>query len=75
MVTLTTRSNNVNFTLWTLQILLALHTAVGAIWKSSNTENYMPSLAAIPHGLWVGMIVVELLCAVALVIPAATTSQ
>jgi hypothetical protein len=71
MVTLTTRSNNVNFTLWTLQILLALHTAVGAIWKSSNTENYMPSLAAIPHGLWVGMIVVELLCAVALVIPAA----
>lgn len=52
-----------------LQILLALHTAVGAIWKSSNSERIMPSLAAIPSGLWQSMIVLELVCAIALVVP------
>jgi hypothetical protein len=50
-------------------VLLALHTAVGAVWKSSNSEQSMPSLAAIPHGVWVGMGVVELLCAIALIVP------
>jgi len=49
--------------------LLALHTAVGAIWKSSNSERSMPSLAAIPHGVWVSLVGVELLCAIALVVP------
>ena len=52
-----------------LQILLALHTAVGAIWKSSNSERTMPSLAAIPHGVWQAMVVAELICAVALIVP------
>ncbi len=52
-----------------LQILLALHTAVGAVWKSSNSEQAMPSLGAIPHGVWQSMTVLELLCAVALIIP------
>ena len=59
-----------NVVLWFFQILLALHTAVGAAWKTSNSERSMPSLAAIPHGVWLGMAVVELLCAVALVGPA-----
>jgi hypothetical protein len=54
---------------WTLQILLAFHTAVGAVWKSSNSERIMPTLAAIPHALWQSMIVVELLCAIALIVP------
>lgn len=56
--------------MWFLQILLALHTAVGAVWKSSNSEHPLPSLAAIPHGAWLGMSVLEVLCAVALIAPA-----
>ncbi len=59
-----------NVLLWVLQVLLAVHTAVGAVWKWSNPENSMPSLGAIPHGVWLGMSVVELFCAVALVVPA-----
>jgi hypothetical protein len=56
--------------LWTLQALLALHTAVGAVWKWSNSEQTMPSLGAIPHGVWLGMSALELLCVVALIVPA-----
>ena len=58
-----------NVFLSSLQVLLALHTAVGAIWKSSNSERTMPSLGAIPHPIWSAMVVLELLCAVALVVP------
>jgi hypothetical protein len=60
----------VNVLLWILQILLALHTAVGAVWKWSNSEQTMPSLGAIPHGVWLGLSVLELLCVVALIVPA-----
>ena len=59
-----------NILLWVLQILLALHTAMGAVWKFSNSERAVPSLKAIPHGVWLAMSVVELLCALALVVPA-----
>ncbi len=52
-----------------LQVLLALHTAVGAVWKSSNSEQTLPSLGAIPHGVWQSMSAFELLCAIALVAP------
>ena len=58
-----------NTLLWALQILLALHTAVGAVWKFSNSEQAVPSLSALPHAVWLGLSVVELLCAVALVLP------
>lgn len=59
-----------NIFLWVLQIALALHTAVGAVWKYSNTaEQTMPSLAAIPNGLWLGLGVIEILCAIGLVLP------
>lgn len=59
-----------NILLWILQVLLALHTAVGAVWKFSNAEQTVPSLKAIPHGVWLGMSVFELLCSLALVLPA-----
>jgi xanthine/uracil/vitamin C permease (AzgA family) len=59
-----------NILLWVLQSLLAAHTAIGAVWKFSNSEQTVPSLSAIPHGVWLGMSVLELLCAVALVLPA-----
>ncbi len=59
-----------NILLWVLQILLALHTITGAIWKFSNSAQTVPSLTAIPHGVWLAMSVIELLCGLALVIPA-----
>lgn len=59
-----------NIFLWVLQGILALHTAVGAVWKVNNSEQAVPSLNAIPHGVWVALSAVELLCAVGLVVPA-----
>lgn len=59
-----------NLALWVLQVLLALHTATGAVWKFSNSEQAVPSLSAIPHGVWLGMGVLELLIALGLVLPA-----
>ncbi|WP_413290215.1 DoxX family protein [Bdellovibrio sp. HCB337] len=60
-----------NIFLWVLQVLLALHTIMGAVWKFSHSaEQTMPSLKAIPHGAWIALSVFELLCALCLVIPA-----
>lgn len=60
-----------NILLWLMQILLALHTAVGAGWKFSHSaQQTMPSLAAIPNSLWLTMSGVELLCSLALILPA-----
>lgn len=60
-----------NIVLWVLQILLALHTAMGAMWKFSHSaEQTMPSLKAIPHGVWLSMSVIELLCSLCLILPA-----
>jgi hypothetical protein len=59
-----------NILLWVLQILLALHTAMGAVWKFSNSEQAVPSLSAIPHGVWLAISVIELACVVGLIIPA-----
>jgi hypothetical protein len=60
-----------NLLLWILQVLLALHTAAGAVWKWSNPEQTMPSLAAIPHAVWLSLSAIELLCVIALIVPAA----
>jgi hypothetical protein len=60
-----------NILLWTLQVLVALHTIMGAVWKFSHTaEQTMPSLKAIPSGVWLVLAGFELLCALCLVIPA-----
>lgn len=59
-----------NILLWVLQILLALHTVIGAGWKLSNSEQAVPSLKAIPHEVWLAMAVFELLCSLGLVLPA-----
>ena len=64
-----------NILLWILQILLAFHTATGAVWKFSNSaEQTMPSLSALPPSVWMVMAVVELFCAIALVVPALNRS-
>ncbi len=59
-----------NILFWILQVLLALHTIMGALWKFSHSEQIVPSLKAIPHGVWLAMSVIELVCALALILPA-----
>jgi hypothetical protein len=60
-----------NILLWVLQVLLAVHTTIGAVWKFSNSaEQTMPSLGAIPNAAWLAMSVIELLCALGLIVPA-----
>jgi hypothetical protein len=58
-----------NILLWILQVLLALHTVMGAVWKFSNSEQTVPSLSALPHGVWIAMSVFELFCSLGLVVP------
>jgi uncharacterized membrane protein len=59
-----------NIFLWSLQGLIALHTALGAVWKFSNSEQAVPSLKAIPHRAWLGLSAIELLCSLGLILPA-----
>lgn len=58
-----------NVFLWILQVLLALHTAMGAVWKLSNSEQ-TAGLTALPHGVWVSLSGLEVLAALALLLPA-----
>jgi hypothetical protein len=59
-----------NILFWTIQILLALHTVMGGVWKFSNpVQTAVPSLAALPNGLWLALGVLEFLAAIALVVP------
>ncbi len=50
-----------------VQVLLGAHTLIGAVWKVSNAESQVPSLAALPHAIWLALGGVEVLAAVALV--------
>jgi uncharacterized membrane protein YphA (DoxX/SURF4 family) len=59
-----------NILLWVLQILLALHTVMGAVWKFSNSEQTVSALQSIPHGAWLAMSGLELLCSLGLILPA-----
>ena len=58
-----------NIILWILQILLAIHTIMGAVWKFSNSEQTVASLKAIPHGAWLSMSIIEMLCSLCLILP------
>ncbi len=57
-----------NILLWVLQILLAFHTIMGAIWKFSNSEQTVTSLNAIPHKVWMAMSIIEILCSLGLIL-------
>lgn len=59
-----------NIVLWVLQIIIALHTLTGAIWKFSNAEQAVPSLNILPHSVWLLLSVIEIICAIVLIIPA-----
>jgi len=56
-----------NILLWVLQILLALHTAMGAVWKFSNSDKVVPSLRAISRQTWLVISTLELLLSLGLV--------
>jgi FtsH-binding integral membrane protein len=58
-----------NIVLWISQVLLALHTLMGAVWKFSHSEQTIPSLRSIPHSVWLGMSIIEIFCSIALVLP------
>jgi len=58
-----------NILLWVLQILLALHTAVGAVWKFLNPAQTLPALAALPREVWLVLGGLEILAALGLVLP------
>lgn len=59
-----------NIFLWVLQVVLALHTTMGAIWKFSHgAEQTMPSLKVIPPTAWLVLAVIELLFALCLILP------
>jgi hypothetical protein len=60
----------VNILLWILQVLLALHTVMGAVWKFSNSPEAVPSLKAIPHGVWLAISALEVIWSVCLILPA-----
>lgn len=64
-----------NIFLWVLQILLALHTVAGAMWKFFNTSQAVPSLKALPHGVWLSLGVLELLFSLGLILPAFSKSM
>lgn len=59
-----------NILLWVLQVLLALHTIMGAMWKFSNSEQIVAPLKAMPHGVWLALGVFEFVLAVGLILPA-----
>jgi hypothetical protein len=56
-----------NIMLWVLQILLALHTAMGAVWKFSNSDKVVPSLRGISRRTWLVISGLELLLSLGLV--------
>lgn len=43
---------------------------MGAVWKFSNSEQTVPSLKTIPHGVWLALSLFELLCSLGLILPA-----
>lgn len=60
--------------LWVLQILLAVHTTMGAVWKFYHSEQTVPSLSVLPHGVWRSLSFFELSRSLALVAPALGSS-
>jgi Na+-transporting NADH:ubiquinone oxidoreductase subunit NqrB len=44
------------------QSFLAFHTLAGAVFKTSHSEQTIPSLSTIPHSIWLSLISLELAC-------------
>jgi uncharacterized membrane protein YphA (DoxX/SURF4 family) len=64
----------VNTVLWVLQIFAALLYASSGVMKVfmfDKVSHDVPSFGALPRGVWRGLGVIELVCTVGLVVPAA----
>ena len=63
-----------NVLLWIAQIALAVLAFAGGAYKVSSFEQLamMPATAALPRGAWTALGVFEMVCAVLLLVPAAT---
>jgi hypothetical protein len=63
-----------NILLWVLQVALALQTFAGGSYKVFKFENIanQPAIAALPRSGWGALGMFEMLCAVLLIVPAAT---
>jgi hypothetical protein len=57
--------------LWIVQVLLAAHTAMGAVWKVNHGPKAVPALRMIPKPVWLAMAAGEVACALGLVAPLA----
>lgn len=60
--------------LWIVQVLLAIQAFAGGAYKITNFDEIanMPAIAALPHAAWIALGVVEMLCGILLIVPAAT---
>lgn len=63
-----------NVLLWVIQAVLALQSFAGGAYKIFNFAEIakMPAIAALPRGAWTAMGAFEMLCAILLIVPAAT---
>ena len=63
-----------NALFWILQILLAIQAFAGGLYKITNFDEIasMPQIAALPHAGWIALGAFEMICAVLLIVPAAT---
>lgn len=63
-----------NILLWVLQVLAALLYGASGVMKVFMFEKIsreVPSFGALPRGAWMAMGILELLCAIGLIVPAA----
>src|SRR5690606_2025107 len=61
-----------NILLWILQAVVALFCISGAAWRFSNYEmaaQDVPSMAALPYGVWNVIGLFEVVCALGLILP------
>jgi hypothetical protein len=63
-----------NVLLWVLQILAALVYGASGVMKVfmfDSISEQVPSFGALPRGVWMGLGVLELVCTIGLIVPAA----
>ncbi|RYZ81569.1 MAG: hypothetical protein EOP04_23720 [Proteobacteria bacterium] len=58
-----------NILLWIIQILLAIHTLIGAVWKFYNLELTLPFVNPIPPAGWIVISILEIICSIVLILP------
>ena len=68
------RSHTINILLWVLQVLAALLSGASGVMKIfmfDKISGDVPSFGALPRDAWMGLGILELVCTVGLIVPAA----